>query len=105
LALGCTVAELQARMSSREFSEWTLFYQQEPWGDERADYRAATIVAAIANTTRGKGQRVYQPADFMPHFGPRETEEQDWQQQLGLVRMLNTALGGDDRRPTKGETR
>ena len=40
-ALGCTLEELNERMSGSEFDLWWAEYQREPWGEERADLRTA----------------------------------------------------------------
>jgi len=46
-----TVAELGRRMSSREMSEWQVYEAIEPFGERRADYRAASLchIIAVAN--------------------------------------------------------
>ena len=47
LALGgCTVAELQARMSQAEFGAWVAFYRQQPFDDLHRYHRPAALVAA-----------------------------------------------------------
>lgn len=84
-------------MSSREFTEWQKFAEVEPFGEERADLRAAIIASTIANVHRGKG-RALKAKDFMPKF---EREEKSWQHQLQIVEALNTAFGGLDLRPQK----
>ena len=43
-----TAAELGRRMSSREMSEWEVYEALEPFGERRADYRAASICYTIA---------------------------------------------------------
>lgn len=68
-------------MPSRLFSEWLAYYGIEPFGEERADYRAAMGVAATYNVWRGKGQRAIQPVDMMPRFDeppekPKRTPEE-----------------------------
>lgn len=39
-------------MSARELKEWWLYAQLDPFDDLRADYRAASIAAVIANVNR-----------------------------------------------------
>lgn len=46
--MGWSVAELGRRMSSREVSEWEAYEAIEPFGERRADYRAASICQVIA---------------------------------------------------------
>jgi hypothetical protein len=63
-----TVARLQREMSEREFQEWLVYEQLEPWDEWRADLRSATICATMANVWRGKDSEPFTPADFMPDF-------------------------------------
>lgn len=42
-----TVGELLQRTSSRELTEWQAYAALEPFGEERADYRAALIAKSI----------------------------------------------------------
>jgi hypothetical protein len=46
--LECPVREMLARMGSDEFSEWLAFYQLEPFGDYRADYRSGVVASTFA---------------------------------------------------------
>lgn len=54
-------------VSSRELTEWQAYAQLEPFGEERADYRAATIAMLIANANRDskKRSKPYTIDDFM----------------------------------------
>jgi hypothetical protein len=85
-------------MSSREFAEWIAYYRLEPFGETRADLRAAIVACTIANANRNpkKQRRPFKPADFMPEFGARP--QQSWQSQLALIEMLNEVFGGKDLR-------
>lgn len=88
--MGKTVRQLLNELDSRELSEWMAFWQIEPWGEERADRRAATVAATVANVHRPKGRRAYKAEDFMPHYGPRRP--QTWQEQLEIVKGIHNAL-------------
>ena len=59
-----TVSELDARMSSREFAEWMVYSQIEPFGPAREDYRAALISTVVANSSGNK----MSPDDFIKPF-------------------------------------
>lgn len=67
LSLGCTIRELEARMDSREFSEWMAYYSIEPWGEDRADLRTGILASLTANINRKKNAKPYSPVDFMPY--------------------------------------
>jgi hypothetical protein len=68
-------------MPARIWAEWIAYYNLEPWGEERADWRAGMVAATIANAHRDpKKHAPFRPADFMPRF-QRPTEEggqMDW---------------------------
>lgn len=78
-------------MSVAKFWEWMAYSQLEPFGERRADNRAAMIASTIANVHRGKHQRAFSAKDFMLKYdddeggsvGPR----QSWQQQKMIARM------------------
>jgi hypothetical protein len=54
LAMGRTIQELRAVLSYTEFQEWCLYYQIEPWGEDRADLRAGIVASTLANVYAGK---------------------------------------------------
>ena len=71
LAMGRTIAELRAVLSYAEFQEWCLYYQVEPWGDERSDLRAGIVASTIANYAgrqRPEAAEPARPADYMPYL-------------------------------------
>jgi len=92
---GCTVQELQNRMTASEFQDWKAFYLLEPFGSLRDDHRAGTIAAVVANVHKKKGTTSYKATDFFPPYQPRV---QEWQDQLRIVEMLNQVFGGKDLR-------
>lgn len=73
LALGKTVSELGQSLTYNEFRQWCTFYQIEPWGDYRADLRAAHIAAAVKNLHAATFNETqdWEPADFMPYLDQR----------------------------------
>ncbi len=89
------MAELLARISSRELTEWAAYYQVEPFGEERADLRSAIVATNIANGNRAKGQKPYKIEDFMPKF---EKKSQSREEMIQVAAMMTAALGGQDRR-------
>jgi len=96
-----TVAELLARISSRELSEWMAYERLEPFGERRADLRSAIVASTVANTARDekKRNRPFKPEEFMPEFKREEEEEiEPWRRQLQVVEAMNAALGGRDLR-------
>ena len=78
------------QMPSRLLSEWTAYCNLEPFGEERADYRAAMGVAATYNVWRDKGQAEIDPADVMPQFGAEPEEEK---KPSGVSAQLKRTVG------------
>jgi hypothetical protein len=76
LSMGCTIRELEARMNSREFSEWMAYYGIEPWGEERGDLRVAMLTSLTANINRRKGSKPLRPVDFMPYHERDEKKDE-----------------------------
>lgn len=71
LALGMPVRELLSRIGSDELTEWMAFYQLEPFGDFRADFRSGVMAATFANAHRSKDAKAFTPEDFMPFMTDR----------------------------------
>lgn len=93
-----TVADLLARISSRELSEWMAYERiAGPLGGRRHDVLAGIIAATIANTNRGKGRPPASVSKFVPewddHPAPPPPEEL-----LAKARQINAALGGTESR-------
>jgi hypothetical protein len=67
LALGRTVAELEASISEKELRDWVDFYAVEPWGEQPAWWRTGTIAALLSNIHRDpKKSDPFTPLDFVP---------------------------------------
>lgn len=62
-----TVDELLTRLTSRELSEWMAYASIEPFGEQRADLRAALVASVIANANRNpkKQPAAFTPSDFL----------------------------------------
>lgn len=88
-------------MSASEFQEWMEYFSIEPFGEERADYRAGIISSTIYNVNRGKN-RVLKPEDFMPKFINEKSKKQSIKQMIRTVELLNTMFGGQDLRGVNG---
>lgn len=74
------------RMTWSQFVSWQHYFQLEPFGEERADYRAGIVASMIANANRDTTRHPdsYQPTDFMPDYaGDRAaqpiTKKSAWQ--------------------------
>ena len=88
-----TVAELLDRVSSRELSEWMMFYKEEPFGYETDMLGHAVTASTIANVNRKKGSKALTPQEFIPKF-KQEAETLD--ETINFVRSLNAMYGGKE---------
>lgn len=65
-----------AGMSSRQMAEWRAFWQVEPFGVFRDDWRFACLLAMLANMFRdGKNSPPVGPQEFMSLLDPTEETE------------------------------
>jgi len=88
-----TVAEMLSRISSRELTEWMIFFSREPFGTE-ADFLGHGIVAStIANVNRKKGSKAMKPDDFMPKF--EKPKQQSTDEMINIAKVFTIALGGE----------
>jgi len=62
---GCTVEDVQRRMSSAEFVQWCAFYSLEPWGWHSDNWRMSVVAATVANYS-GHVKKAVKPSDFLP---------------------------------------
>lgn len=78
--LGCTVRELGHRLSYHEYVHWRAFYGLDPWGEQRADMRAAQLTAAVlAPHSKGRPR----PKDFLLYPEERHIPQDDvWKARL-----------------------
>lgn len=77
-------------MSAREFAEWRLFQEQEPFGFPIQLHQCtmlAHILATLINVNRGKGQPAVSASKFLP-FTPRRRAEPTLDEQLGWARKF-----------------
>lgn len=59
-----------SRMSWSQFLEWMAYFEEDPFGEERADWRSGMIASVIANVNRNpKKGRAFTAQDFMPKMG------------------------------------
>jgi hypothetical protein len=82
-----TVAELNRRMSSREFGEWMEFYKSEPFGPVRDNLHSGQITAMLYNVNRRKGARAMSAADFLL-MSERERMQRTTKKTLAAVKAL-----------------
>jgi len=62
-----------AQLRPHHLAEWLAFYRMEPWGDQRADIRAAlqTMQLVSASGAKRTGGGYFELADFLLDFRPK----------------------------------
>lgn len=79
------VCQAKRLCTIREFVRWVAFYGFEPWGEERADFRAGVIAATVANAFGGAKAK---PHDFMPLIAKHPKRQTVEEQQAGMARAF-----------------
>lgn len=91
---GRTVGELARRMELDEFYTWIAYSLMEPFGDDRADWRAAMQMALTANMNRPKGRAPYKVKDFLLRFDDATRPEATIEQMEMALYARYLAWGG-----------
>lgn len=69
------MAEIEA-MPEEHLAEYQLFYQEQPFGLWREDYRTAQIAYMLA-VVNSKPDAQIEINDFMPFFNQKDEENED----------------------------
>ncbi|MDR3183156.1 MAG: hypothetical protein LBT89_09615, partial [Planctomycetaceae bacterium] len=94
---GCTVAELQSRMSAREAASWRyFFYIHGPGGHERFDLNFAMLMHCITLSAGGERNdgEAFTIGDFLPKFDrkkPQSEETETEDAELSAAEVENIA--------------
>lgn len=56
------------RLTAKQFRGWEMYHELEPFGEVRADFRAASIVQMLYNVNRGPKQQALPMSDFLLKF-------------------------------------
>ena len=74
--MGKTLSEIE-QMPERELQEYELFYQEQPFGLWREDYRTAQISHLLAMINRDTKAKPPELSDFMPFYQESAVENDD----------------------------
>lgn len=102
---GCTVEELQARMDSREFSEWGIYAKNHWLPDEQMIYLLASLCTMTANVNRKKGSKVIRLTDFLPWNEDSTKKLTDPLSQMSYLKSFTKAAGGKVLGPNRNNRR
>lgn len=59
-------------LNSRQISDWMIYFELEPFDEQRADLRAAMLASLTANMNRKSGTPPFSELDFMPYVPNKE---------------------------------
>lgn len=79
--------EAQQRCDSREFVEWWVEYQANPWGEERDDLRIAQLCTLVAH---GLGDKKAKVSDWM--FDDQKKKQQHKTRKSSVVDMRKVLM-------------
>lgn len=100
--MGCTLAEAQQRITSREFCQWKAFAELCPIDPMREEQRWAQLMCLVQARTRGKSEQATSPSDWSPYL--RDTNKITQARHGGqavfneIVTQLRTAAAGQKAR-------
>lgn len=97
-------------ISWAEFIDWIAYSELEPFDEVRADIRAASICATLANIHRNSKKRPqpFKISDFLVHFEDDDkpkSRKQSWQQQKLIATMIATAMNAEEDKRQKRKSR
>ncbi|MFQ5625040.1 MAG: DUF4035 domain-containing protein [Methyloligellaceae bacterium] len=80
-----------------------MYYSINPFGEERADARAALIACTIANIHRDPKGRAYRLDDFMLNFGGPEKRKQTPEEMQRILKLASAAAQINKRLKERGK--
>lgn len=89
---GCTVAELQDRMDSREFTEWGIWRRINPWDSEKVIHMIARVCSILTSSKK----KFHKPSGFIPNWSGRR-DRSDFQSVKQIQNTLGLMAGGNPR--------
>ncbi len=81
-------------MSASTFRWWQASYDLDPWGDERADLRAASIVKMVHDVNVRRNQRNRPISDFALDLSPREPVDYKSKAHQDRMKMIGAMIAG-----------
>lgn len=90
-----TVRQLELQLEASELNEWMAFFNMEPWGSVREDYRAGVIASTLVNVNGGKkGGKPAEVTDFFDLYTRHNNRKQTNEQQINIFKRYAEARRG-----------
>jgi hypothetical protein len=78
------------RLTAKQFREWEHYALLEPFSEERADWRAASVREMIHNMAVESKDRKPMKHFLLP-FGEQEKKQKTWQEMAAMARFIALA--------------
>jgi hypothetical protein len=96
-----TVGDMLSRISSAELTEWMAYDAIDPFGEQRADFRAGIVAATTANHSFAPPREARRASDFMMFADKRDEAADgilldDPAEQAKLIKRIIDPLGSKD---------
>ena len=89
LALGFPHPDyLLETLTWKQLLDWLIYYELEPFGEERADYRIGQLTAAVHNALRRSGGRTWKASDFLLGTPVKAERPTDIERMKSIVRTI-----------------
>ena len=89
-------------ITASEIVEWEALYRIDPWGEDRADLRAAIVAYTFASAHTKKGKKL-KLSDFMPDYDKAYAKQMGLRQSdqlfAGNLIAWHNRLGGEGEIP------
>jgi Protein of unknown function (DUF4035) len=85
------VEAMLRRLTAKQFRNWEIYHDLEPFGEIRADYRAASIVQIVHNMNRGPKTKALTLQECMLKFETEPKKQQSWQTMQSIAKMIAMA--------------
>jgi hypothetical protein len=90
------VERMCREMTCRQFAGWQYYETLEPFEERRADWRAAHIVATLANIFRAKGGRVHKISEHVLPLDRKEKKPKTSKELKEVAKSIFAMFGGGD---------
>jgi hypothetical protein len=114
LKVGCwNVGFMLRSLTWKQFQDWRMFAELEPFDSRRADYHAATIVATLLNQWRGKNKKPYTANYVLKHLLPfgdnadigDDTPQQNEKHMMATAKLLCNMFNSFERQKEREEAK
>lgn len=82
--LDCPERGQRQGLSQQQLSEWLAFYNADPWGEERSDWRNAISTSVLFNLHKAKNCPPLKVKDLLYHQPPVRPQTAEEMRRVGM---------------------